>query len=489
MIRRLIRRGEPAVPSTDQGSESESGATLVLAAAALIVLIGMAGFAVDLGWLFLKTTETKKAAESAALAGVIHMPTPGAIPWGPGAEGYDVAIDVAGRNGYTAGVTPLEVAARPNQLQVEINNTVPTFFIRIFGINQVSYMRDAVAEHLPPLKLGSDESYLGSDPDGFPATNRFFWVAINGEERRKQDGDPFSTRCINSGCPGLEHLEFKDPAYFYGIQVPASGLGQLVVELYDAPHNSGGLNLPGDFGGGNDVIEFVLHEPGPTLGSLGPPICTQQFNAGPAAAVDAWFAMPCTPPSVAGIYVLSVAILGDDTAISSFSIRASVGGTNNVAVFGLGAMSLWMQDAGVAPNFKVVKLEEIYAGSQLIISLYDPGDVSFPGGGGSAILRFLGEAAPYDCEIRIRDDDGIGASPATGWIGDDSPGSPPCEFQTAPKIYNANWVDVRFDVPDAYVCLVGCWVTVDYALSAGANVSERTTWTARINGLPTHLLP
>jgi len=160
------RFDEVADEGVDGGVDEvgERGATLVLSAMVLVVVIGMAGFAVDLGWLFLKSTETQKAAESAALAGVVHMPNPSSTPWGPGAEAFDTAIDVASRNGYTSGVSPNEVVGKPNQLNVSVSTTVPTFFMKVFGISDVSFTRDATAEQLPPLKIGSDESYLGTDP-------------------------------------------------------------------------------------------------------------------------------------------------------------------------------------------------------------------------------------------------------------------------------------------------------------------------------------
>lgn len=52
----------------------EQGVAIILAAAVAVVLMGMAGFAVDLGWLYSQRTEAQKAAEAAALAGVVHMP-------------------------------------------------------------------------------------------------------------------------------------------------------------------------------------------------------------------------------------------------------------------------------------------------------------------------------------------------------------------------------------------------------------------------------
>ena len=62
---------EMLVEEDQQENQNERGATLVLASAVLLVLIGMAGFSVDLGWLYSQRTEATKTAESAALAGVV----------------------------------------------------------------------------------------------------------------------------------------------------------------------------------------------------------------------------------------------------------------------------------------------------------------------------------------------------------------------------------------------------------------------------------
>ncbi len=50
------------------------------------------------------------------------------------------------------------------------------------------------------------------------------------------------------------------------------------------------------------------------------------------------------------------------------------------------------------------------------------------------------------------------------------------------------WVEFRFDVPANYTCSgSGCWATVTYNFNSG-NPTDRTTWGARINGTPIHLL-
>ena len=192
----------------------------------------------------------------------------------------------------------------------------------------------------------------------------------------------------------------------------------------------------------------------------------------------------CTVASLEGIYVLTVSVDGDDRGITDFSFRARHGGslTSNVAVYGFGSMSIDMNEGSVAPNFKIVKLEEYYAGSQLIVSLFDPGDVT----GGAANLTFVGELAGSECEYRVLDQ---AENEIQGWGPDDSPGTPPCFLNTTGQRFNNQWVEFRRDIPDSYTCAIDCWVNVDYDFPPGSNPNERTTWAARINGQPIHLLP
>lgn len=468
--------------------EGERGATLVLGAALLVVLMGMAAFSVDLGWIFLKASQAQKAAESAALAGVVHQPKPSSMPF-TSTLSYTTAQDVAMRLGYSASeIKPLEVVDKPQQLEVEIHTSVPTFFMKLFGWNSVDIVRDATAEQLPPLKLGSDEPYLGTDPET-PGRNRFFWVAINGENRRKEDGDPFATRCGDGGC-GTTNDEFKDPAYFYAVEVPPSEAGKsLAIQVYDGSHYSG--SVTGDRGGGTPTITWTTRAPSqfpgqPTAGTVVPGCTfpfTSQSSAG-APGVDSWDTVCSIASSTAGVYVLQLEV-DNSQIISDFSIRALSGGStsSSVAIYGIQRMSLDMVEAGVAPSFQVVRLDGIYAGNDLIISLFDPGDVS----GGFANLSFEGTAAPFECQVRIRRESGV----VIDWGSDDgtAPSGGNCFLNTSGKRFNGDWVDFRFTIPDSYNCTASCWVTVNYDFAVGATVTERTTWEARIGGQPIHLLP
>ena len=142
------------------------------------------------------------------------------------------------------------------QLKVSVTDQVDTFFLKVFGIPVVTVKGEATGEHLPPLKLGSDDSSIGGDSSDF-------WVAINGERRKKQDGDPFSTRCLVDNCSGVgDNDEFRDPAYYFAVDVdPAASGGSLDVSIFDGTHKPRGVNdSTGDLAGDDDLgIRWQLY--------------------------------------------------------------------------------------------------------------------------------------------------------------------------------------------------------------------------------------
>jgi hypothetical protein len=464
----------------------------------------MAGFAVDLGWIYLNMTQTQKAAEAAALAGVVHMPLPSAVAF-PASEAFATAHSISSEAGYTNGVnatvTPVEVAGFPTQLQVDVDTTVGTFFMRIFGIDSVDIGRSAKAEQLPPLVLGSDQPYLGNDPERGIVKN--FWAAINGECEMKSNGDPYSPRNLGNNCSGGSNSQFRDPAYYYAVEVfEGDQGGSLRIEVYDGDHwrdnrvdyDGGNLWGTGDrvdpAGSNNWTLDFVLFEPDetPNIWTDNNSVadggnCTKQYGErdGVTDAIQTWTDVCTVNNASSGIYVLAVSVDGNTRAISDYTLRTRYNGNfaapaNPVQLYALGALSLDMRDAGATPTFKVAKLEDYYANTNFIIGLYDVGDVY----GSDAWLRFGGEAAIFDCEVRVN-----GGS----WGGDDSAGAAPCELETSGQRFDGDWIELKFDVPTGYSCAGDCWVTVRYQMDAGADVTERTTWTARVDGQPIHLLP
>ncbi len=121
----------------------ESGQALVAATFALVVLLGAAGLAVDLGYLRYQRRLQQSAADSAALAGAAEAAAGNAIT----AAKQDAAL-----NGFTSGVGNVTVTVNPafpfgavTGVQAQVSAVHPTFFMRIFGVNTATVSTVAVA--------------------------------------------------------------------------------------------------------------------------------------------------------------------------------------------------------------------------------------------------------------------------------------------------------------------------------------------------------
>jgi hypothetical protein len=379
-------------------------------------------------------------------------------------------------------------------VRVDISATTGTFFLAFFGIDTVALNRHSIAEQLPPLRLGGDVDRLGTyyNDAGKLISNEFYWLGINGELRRKEDGDPFSTR--RGGNP-----QHRTPAYYYAIDVPAADVGKpMNVLVYDGSNDSTGPDHPDDLSsGGSDVFTFSLIEPDATPGNPsdnranagGSSICSKEFANSDGSNVWTPVCSSSFTPAKRGIHVLEVYASGDDEAINGFAL--SVSGGSATTVYGLGYMSLWMRDAGTSPTLQIVRLDSVYAGSQVIIEAFDLGDIT---GNAQGAIRFEGSLGGIDCRVRVWNRNKSN-SPPPPWTGDDSPGVASCDLITksgsssgSAGIYNNEWVEFLFDVPTNHSCSGSrCWAKVTYNFTGGSP-TDRTTWGARINGTPIHLL-
>ncbi|GMQ94600.1 MAG: hypothetical protein BMS9Abin12_2098 [Acidimicrobiia bacterium] len=486
----------------------QTGAVLVLMSLSLVVLMAMAAFAVDYGWIAYNRLEVRKAAEAAALAGVVHMPLPGSTTFGAGAEPYDVALAVALQAGYNASsgsvvVTPAETSS-PNQLRVTVSDQINTFFMKVFVPGPITVTGTALAEQLPPLKIGSDESHLGNTSLG---GSDQFWVAINGRRDYKFYGDAYTTHCLGSqGCSGTPNPEHRNPGHYYAIEIPEGASGNVTVGIFDGTHKNRGLYTEtGDVAADDEFkLRFKLYPPDSTPGNWtdnkanngGVSICNRTFwndGAHPTRpvgwGVNQWKNLtPSCGAAIPGIYVLEVSMAdaGSARSNSSFSIRARVGGADGVAaVYGLGSMTLYMNAASSEPEFKIVRLDEIYAGSELVLSLFDVGDI-----GGDGDIVFTNAFAGIDCEVQIRRDSG--STGVTPYKPDDQYsgglGAGTCGIDISNKKYNGDWLDFKFDIPPDYTCSgQGCWGKVKLMLDDSP--FDTTSWAASINGTPVHLEP
>ncbi len=146
----------------------ESGQSLALVAVGMIALVGILGLAVDMGYLRYVHRQLQTAADAAAIAGAMDV-TYGT--WN--AAGRGAASENGFPNGGNTTVTisnppasgPYAGANYPTYVQATITQTgVPTFFSKIFGVNNVSLSASSVAAGGTNCIYGLDQNSGWRDP-------------------------------------------------------------------------------------------------------------------------------------------------------------------------------------------------------------------------------------------------------------------------------------------------------------------------------------
>ncbi len=147
----------------------QRGQILVIFVAAIVVMLGFCAVVVDISWFWANSLRVQRAADAAALAGVVNLPA-------DVARGESTAATAAGQNGYAVtngckadGVTPASLpgmcaypdGANDRQLDVTISEPVNTFFMRVFGIDSITATRTSKAVYVLPVPMGSPQAWYG----------------------------------------------------------------------------------------------------------------------------------------------------------------------------------------------------------------------------------------------------------------------------------------------------------------------------------------
>jgi len=117
---------------------SEAGQSLFFVAFALFGIIAAAGLAIDMGYLRYERRLMQTASDSAAFAAAMD------VNLGTASQAHTDATAVLGAYGYQNGVNNVTVTyTHPHggdsqSVGVEVQQTLPTFFMNIFGITSVS---------------------------------------------------------------------------------------------------------------------------------------------------------------------------------------------------------------------------------------------------------------------------------------------------------------------------------------------------------------
>jgi Flp pilus assembly protein TadG len=511
---------EPVV--ADKPRNSESGVTLPMVAMMLVTLLGLAAFAVDLGWFYLIASRVQRAADAGALAGVVWMPADFS---GATTSANEITRTNGYRNGFdSAVVTVAEVVDEPSQLQVTVTDTVPTFFLKVFGMASQNITRTARAEYVPPLPLGSPDNSFGNtcDPRQAGCTGQpNFWANIHGKYTATGMGDAFSPYCTgtsgSSGC--AQNPSFRTGGYLYGIEAPTGQ--QFRVNFMDMHHYniSGGVTTgdnhrTGDRGcedWGTDnascgqTIVATLFRPDSTPLDVSNNVvhCTHTFAPRPqVAATDPYtWQVPGSDgvPScfrvnsaLAGTYVLQISVAEPSQAaysgLNRYSLRV-VDGSGNAAgrrLYGLGDVSLYNNFSGSSTEFYLAEVSSIYKGKTFVVELYDPGDAE---NNVSNIIQFVGPGGAVfsTCEAKIRTTVNDNWAPLS--TADNTANPTPCQINaTRPaNNFDSRWLQITIVLPTTYTCTTDCWWKVRYNFAGTTN--DTTTWRAYILGNPIHLIP
>ena len=182
-----------------------------------------------------------------------------------------------------------------------------------------------------------------------------------------------------------------------------------------------------------------------------------------------------------GIYLLRVFNehdpVGDWHGSNNYSLRVSSGGPAQPTIFAVGEMAMTAARNTSETTFYLARVEERYAGKDLVIELWDVGDIT--GGQGSDEFSIL---------------DGADDIPECDWVAtsttppaNPTSGSGACTINASDKKFNNELITISVQIPDDYTCSGDeCWFRIEYDYVG--LVKDTTTWTASINGNPIRLV-
>ncbi|MGF1616972.1 MAG: pilus assembly protein TadG-related protein [Acidimicrobiia bacterium] len=491
--------------------KEDKGVSLPLVAGMFVVLLGMAAFAIDLGWLYLNGTRLQRAADSSALAGVVFLPSDTANVAAKATDGANAnGWSIGTVNGTNVGSGPDELTWTPlsdNRLEIELETTVPTFFLKVLGMNEFAMSRTATAEYIKPVPLGSPANCIGighavsnaglpsSANASFNACNTYpqnFWAAINGRRTDKHHGDPYAVTC-GYNCSG-SNSEFS-PSYYHAIEVPA-GKNWVDLYIYDAgfydrvnfAETGDEHNLSNSTTGGTHM-NFALFQPdstplipddnsAPVSCSSGSNNLTVNSESNASTYMNRWRRMCRIPNPTEGLYILRTTNGGDTIGGSNhFSFLAA---TNNISpparIYAVNSMSIFTNAPSGQATVYIAEVDPVHANKTLELRFFDPGE-----GSGNSFMTVVPPpgVSGYSCEWTATNY--VTPNNATSGTG--------CSIHTTisgTAQFNGEWITMEISIPPGYTCSTDCF----WKMNLDLNVShDRTTWEAKIIGNPVKLVP
>jgi len=271
--------------------QRDHGVSLLIIAASMIFILGMAGLGIDLASLYVARSQAQRAADAAALAGAYYLAnnscTAGTGDISPNCQASAIAqAEAIGNTNLIAGVSPnigeltsdvtfISTSASDPQIQVIAardtahGNPMPTFFIKIFGIETANVAAKAVAE--------AYNAAGGNTPVGASCLKPWLMPNCDWNHLQSKVGGPVNPNCFGyaqftwatPGDPNNTTIVDPGPASQGGVQ------GELLTVKSSDPSQASG---PSKF-------YPVYLPPNPTIPSLCPNCALQSGGSGPSTLI------------------------------------------------------------------------------------------------------------------------------------------------------------------------------------------------------------
>lgn len=476
-----------------RGQRDERGYVLVMFALLLVPTLLMAGLSIDVGSWYNRTSEIRKAADAAALAGVVWLPDL--------TKASTEARAAAARNGFVDGADGITVGvtrsnADPRRLRVTITDTaVGSFFFKPLVGDDITLRRTGIAEYVLPVPLGSPLNEFGGEAYGF-------WGNIHGPRTDNKKGDAYAPACrASSNCGSTQNENYRPEGYLFTVDVPA-GVSGLNVQVWDAGLYDRGSDESVDTGDrrystAGTTTTWTFYNKDNTELNVGDNVPAASAGICTAGGPGSWilpegaysgtyknkWASICRrngaiPP---GRYLLRVQTSGVGDGANRYAIRVLSGSAKKARVSAYGDMSMFNNiPKNTQANFYLAEVESSHAGKTLKIEMYDPGEVS-----GSATMKIISPSGGVAASCV-----GTSTSPTSTFTSGST--LSPCQFLSSSggARYDGHWVVLLVPIPNNYSCtsgtIPGCWWKVQYDI--GGQATDTTTWTASVLGDPIHLI-
>jgi hypothetical protein len=509
---------------------SQSGLVLVWMAVMLVVLLGMAGFAVDLGSWYLRSSKLQRAADAAALSGVVWMP-------GDPTSAQAAALATLQKNGIdTTRVTvtyPPPTASQQFRVQLR-DPDVPSFFSRPF-VARIQETRSATGEYVTPVPMGSPKNTFGTGNLLPSPYTENYWAAVSGWCAGRENGDLRQSGkdqtfiggnwTCGSGLPA--NPDYDATGYLYAVDFASAPGQNIAIDVYDPAYNATGSNADNSLKSGSTVTTiYTVYGPtgspfdAPTSTT---PLFTRTFASG-TTGQNSWVNLYNLVAPVAGRYYLQVQTLTNEAnsyGSNGFGLRAhpaSVPWSNATSVcstvvgdagysascpqvHGVQDMSIYANQTGSSAAFYLAQVDPVYAGKTMQIDLFDPGEgaskleILDPGGtpvtfdwttpcgtvGGVTIAAPSG--ASCNTSSHTAGVNGVTSLDVSGT------GTQPYGNLSSTSKFSDRTVSAFVKLPSNYTSLYGAktWWKIRYTTTS-SSVTDRTTWSVNILGNPVHLV-